>query len=57
MDLLDKQLSKLNSEIDVIANDIRDLYSRLDSEQDPSLREDFKERIKELKSEEEGFDG
>ena len=51
MDLLDKRLSKLDGEIDVIANDIRDLYSRLDSEQDPSLREDFKERIKELKSE------
>ena len=51
MDLLDKRLSKLDGEIDVIANKIEQLYGRLDSEQDTSLREDFKERINKLESE------
>ena len=51
MDLLEKQLSKLNGEIDGITSDIRDLYLRLDSEQDTSLREDFKQRITKLETE------
>ena len=56
MDLLDKQLSKLNGEIDAIANKIEQLYGRLDSEQDTSLREDFKERITKLEKKETELD-
>ena len=57
MDLLEKQLSKLNGEIDGITSDIRDPYSRLDSEQDPSLRKEVKERINKLQSEKRDFMG
>ena len=56
MDLLEKQLSKLNDEIDVITSDIRHLYSRLDSEQDTSLWECFKERITKLEKKETELD-
>ena len=56
MDLLDKRLSKLDGEIDGTRSDIRDLYSRLDSEQDTSLREDFKERITKLEKKETELD-
>ena len=48
MDLLEKQLSRLSDQIDGATSAIRNLYRRLDLEQNPSVREELKERIKKL---------
>ena len=52
MDLLAKQLSKLNDEVDGITSDIRDLYRRRDSEKYPAVRNELAERIKRLETKE-----
>ena len=51
MDLLEKQLSRLNDDMDGVKCDTRNLYTRLDLEQNPSVREELKERIKILETE------
>ena len=51
MDSLNKQISQLNGEIKEITSKIEQLYSGLNSEQDPSSRERLEERIKKLETE------
>lgn len=52
MDLLDKRLDVLNVEIKGVAANIKELYDKLDSMQDPALREELKERILRLETKE-----
>ena len=51
MDLLDKQLSKLHTEIKDVASETRQLYDQLDSEEDSQKQKRLEARILKLDTE------